>query len=134
MRAPAIRGLYAVTDTALLDLGPALRGLYVLDGGVGGVLGHGPGVTATHLVGGGAGRPRADGREQWRSVMAVLTDQQRKFYETTLQVTRAEIGDLKDQIEEERRLCYVGMTRAQSRLLLTSAAAPANRSRPAAPL
>ncbi len=27
-----------------------------------------------------------------------------------------------DQIEEERRLCYVGMTRAQSRLLLTSAA------------
>jgi hypothetical protein len=33
--------------------------------------------------------------------MAVLTDQQRKFYETTLQVTRQEIGDLKDQIEEE---------------------------------
>ena len=30
-------------------------------------------------------------------------------------------GD-QDQIEEERRLCYVGMTRAQSRLLLTSAA------------
>ncbi len=33
--------------------------------------------------------------------MAVLTDQQRKFYETTLTVTRQEISDLKDQIEEE---------------------------------
>lgn len=33
--------------------------------------------------------------------MAVLTEQQRKFYETTLQVTKQEIGDLKDQIEEE---------------------------------
>jgi ElaB/YqjD/DUF883 family membrane-anchored ribosome-binding protein len=33
--------------------------------------------------------------------MAVLTDQQRKFYETTLQVTKQEIGDLKEQIEEE---------------------------------
>lgn len=33
--------------------------------------------------------------------MAVLTDQQRKFYETTLQVTRQEIGDLQVQIEEE---------------------------------
>jgi ElaB/YqjD/DUF883 family membrane-anchored ribosome-binding protein len=33
--------------------------------------------------------------------MAVLTDQQRKFYETTLTVTRQEIGDLKDQIEDE---------------------------------
>ena len=33
--------------------------------------------------------------------MAVLTDQQRKFYETTLQVTREEIGDLKEQIEQE---------------------------------
>jgi ElaB/YqjD/DUF883 family membrane-anchored ribosome-binding protein len=33
--------------------------------------------------------------------MPVLTDQQRKFYETTLQVTKEEIGDLKDQIEEE---------------------------------
>jgi ElaB/YqjD/DUF883 family membrane-anchored ribosome-binding protein len=33
--------------------------------------------------------------------MAVLTDQQRKFYETTLQVTKQEITDLKDQIEEE---------------------------------
>jgi len=33
--------------------------------------------------------------------MAVITDQQRKFYETTLQVTKAEISDLKDQIEEE---------------------------------
>jgi ElaB/YqjD/DUF883 family membrane-anchored ribosome-binding protein len=33
--------------------------------------------------------------------MAVLTDQQRKFYETTLQVTKQEVGDLKDQIEEE---------------------------------
>ena len=33
--------------------------------------------------------------------MAVLTDQQRKFYETTLSVTRQEISDLKDQIEEE---------------------------------
>jgi ElaB/YqjD/DUF883 family membrane-anchored ribosome-binding protein len=33
--------------------------------------------------------------------MPVLTDQQRKFYETTLTVTREEISDLKDQIEEE---------------------------------
>ena len=33
--------------------------------------------------------------------MAVLSDQQRKFYETTLQVTKQEIGELKDQIEEE---------------------------------
>ncbi|HUP60304.1 MAG TPA: hypothetical protein VNA69_07780 [Thermoanaerobaculia bacterium] len=33
--------------------------------------------------------------------MAVLTDQQRKFYETTLTVTRQEVSDLKDQIEEE---------------------------------
>ena len=33
--------------------------------------------------------------------MAVLTDQQRKFYETTLQVTKQEISDLKDSIEEE---------------------------------
>ena len=30
-------------------------------------------------------------------------------------------GQDHDQIEEERRLCYVGMTRAESRLLLTSA-------------
>ena len=33
--------------------------------------------------------------------MAVLTDQQRKFYETTLTVTKQEISELKDQIEEE---------------------------------
>ncbi len=33
--------------------------------------------------------------------MPTLTDQQRKFYETTLQVTKQEISDLKDQIEEE---------------------------------
>ena len=33
--------------------------------------------------------------------MAILTDQQRKFYETTLQVTKQEISDLKDGIEEE---------------------------------
>ncbi len=33
--------------------------------------------------------------------MPVLTDQQRKFYETTLQVTKQEINELKDQIEEE---------------------------------
>jgi ElaB/YqjD/DUF883 family membrane-anchored ribosome-binding protein len=33
--------------------------------------------------------------------MPIITDQQRKFYETTLQVTRQEISDLKDQIEEE---------------------------------
>ena len=32
---------------------------------------------------------------------AVLTDQQRKFYETTLEITRQEINELKDQIEEE---------------------------------
>ena len=33
--------------------------------------------------------------------MPILTDQQRKFYETTLQMTKQEISDLKDQIEEE---------------------------------
>jgi hypothetical protein len=33
--------------------------------------------------------------------MPVLSDQQRKFYETTLQVTKQEMADLKDQIEEE---------------------------------
>ena len=33
--------------------------------------------------------------------MAALTDQQRKFYENTLQVTKQEINDLKEQIEEE---------------------------------
>jgi ElaB/YqjD/DUF883 family membrane-anchored ribosome-binding protein len=33
--------------------------------------------------------------------MAIITDQQRKFYETTLQVTKQEISELKDQIEEE---------------------------------
>jgi len=33
--------------------------------------------------------------------MPALTDQQRKFYETTLQVTKQEINDLKEQIEEE---------------------------------
>lgn len=33
--------------------------------------------------------------------MPVLTDQQRQFYEHTLQVTRQEINDLKDQVEEE---------------------------------
>ncbi len=33
--------------------------------------------------------------------MPVLTDQQRKFYETTLQVTKQEIEELKDQIEQE---------------------------------
>ncbi len=33
--------------------------------------------------------------------MPVLTQQQRDFYENTLRVTRQEIEDLKDQIEEE---------------------------------
>jgi len=33
--------------------------------------------------------------------MAVLTDQQRSFYENTLQVTRQEINDLKEQIDQE---------------------------------
>ena len=33
--------------------------------------------------------------------MTVLTDQQRQFYENTLQVTKLEINDLKEQIEEE---------------------------------
>ncbi|HEV7920621.1 MAG TPA: hypothetical protein VGR02_07510 [Thermoanaerobaculia bacterium] len=33
--------------------------------------------------------------------MPVITDQQRKFYETSLQVTKQEVSDLKDQIEEE---------------------------------
>ncbi|HEY0591921.1 MAG TPA: hypothetical protein VGF40_09145 [Thermoanaerobaculia bacterium] len=33
--------------------------------------------------------------------MPVLSQQQREFYENTLRVTRQEIEDLKDQIEEE---------------------------------
>ncbi len=33
--------------------------------------------------------------------MPVLSDQQRKFYETTLQVTKQEISDLKDEVEVE---------------------------------
>ena len=33
--------------------------------------------------------------------MSTLTDEQRKFYETTLQVTKQEINDLKEQVEEE---------------------------------
>lgn len=33
--------------------------------------------------------------------MATLSDQQRKFYETTLQVTRQEMTELKDEIEAE---------------------------------
>lgn len=34
----------------------------------------------------------------------------------------ARAGEDQEQVEEERRLCYVGMTRAQSRLILTGAA------------
>lgn len=33
--------------------------------------------------------------------MPVLTDQQKKFYETTLEITRQEIGELKELVEEE---------------------------------
>lgn len=33
--------------------------------------------------------------------MPTLTDQQRKMYEDVLQMSRQEINDLKDQIEEE---------------------------------
>jgi butyrate kinase len=33
--------------------------------------------------------------------MAVLNDQQRKFYEETRKVTKQEIGDLENQIQEE---------------------------------
>jgi hypothetical protein len=33
--------------------------------------------------------------------MSTLSEQQRKFYENTLQVTKQEIGDLDRQIEEE---------------------------------
>lgn len=33
--------------------------------------------------------------------MTVLTDQQRKFYEETLKVTKQEIADLENQIQEE---------------------------------
>lgn len=34
--------------------------------------------------------------------MAVLSDQQRKFYENTLQVTKQEISELQNEIEQER--------------------------------
>ncbi len=33
--------------------------------------------------------------------MSVLTDQQRKFYEDTQKVTKQEIGELENQIQEE---------------------------------
>ncbi len=33
--------------------------------------------------------------------MTVLSDQQRKFYEETRKVTKQEIGDLENQIQEE---------------------------------
>ena len=33
--------------------------------------------------------------------MPALTDQQRSFYEQSVEMTRQEINDLKDQIEEE---------------------------------
>lgn len=33
--------------------------------------------------------------------MAALTDEQRTFYEHTLKMTKNEVNDLKDQIEEE---------------------------------
>lgn len=33
--------------------------------------------------------------------MPALTDKQRSFYENTLQMTKQEINELKDQIEEE---------------------------------
>jgi len=33
--------------------------------------------------------------------MSVLTDQQRKFYEETRKVTKQEIGDLENQIQDE---------------------------------
>jgi len=33
--------------------------------------------------------------------MTVLTDQQRKFYEETLKVTKQEIADLENQIQDE---------------------------------
>lgn len=36
--------------------------------------------------------------------MPILTPQQREFYETTLRVTRQEVEDLKNQIEDELNL------------------------------
>lgn len=33
--------------------------------------------------------------------MAVITDQQRKFYEASLQMTRDEVADLRKQIDDE---------------------------------
>jgi butyrate kinase len=33
--------------------------------------------------------------------MSVLTDQQKKFYEETLRVTKQEVNDLENQIQEE---------------------------------
>ncbi len=46
--------------------------------------------------------------------MPTLTDQQRKFYETTLAVTRQEIADLKDQIKEERAKVEARIAELQS--------------------
>ncbi len=56
-------------------------------------------ATANFVRNAGPQQPKT---RRWRPIfMPVLTDQQRKFYETTLQVTKQEISDLKDQIEEE---------------------------------
>ncbi len=49
-----------------------------------------------------------------------LTEQQRRFYENTLQVTRQEIGDLDRQIEEE-------LAKVKDRLAELQAAKKASR-------
>jgi butyrate kinase len=52
--------------------------------------------------------------------MAVLTDQQRKFYEETRRVTRQEINDLENQIQEE-------LQRVKQRIAELQAAQKASR-------
>jgi ElaB/YqjD/DUF883 family membrane-anchored ribosome-binding protein len=52
--------------------------------------------------------------------MAVLTDQQRKFYEETRKVTKQEITDLENQIQEE-------LQRVKQRIAELQAAQKASR-------
>ncbi len=46
--------------------------------------------------------------------MPVLTDQQRKFYENTLQVTKQEISEMDRQIEDETAKMKARLTELQN--------------------
>ena len=61
--------------------------------------------------------------------MPVLTDQQRKFYETTLEVTKQEISDLKDGIEEELSKVKDKIAELQSAINASKSSVVARRTR-----